>query len=196
MFVLSYVGAKQFSSDYEALRGLRRDPCAICALYDRHVARLTARLIAVGADRDVAFEIVQETFARALERGHRVRVPRDGSAWPWLWSVARNLFVDQKRRGVVDAAARRRLRMEAVAFDPNDGDALIDRMDAAALGASLGDALDHLPSSQREAVVSHVIDGAAYRELARSSDVSEELVRARVSRGLRALRLRLGGGKP
>lgn len=67
-------------SDAEALRRLRRDPDAIVALYDRHVARLVAALVHAGAGRELAFDLAQETFARTLERGHRVRVAEDGSA--------------------------------------------------------------------------------------------------------------------
>ena len=67
-------------SDAEALRRMRRDPEAIVSLYDRHVARLVAALAAAGGDRELAFDLAQETFARALERGHRVRVGEDGSA--------------------------------------------------------------------------------------------------------------------
>jgi len=113
VFVFNYVRAKQDYSDHEALKALRRDPDAICTLYDRHVAGLAAGLLAAGADRDVAFEIVQETFARTLEHGHRVRIRPTGSARPWLWSVAHNLLVDHQRRGVIDAAARTRLPLDA-----------------------------------------------------------------------------------
>ncbi|HUH21937.1 MAG TPA: sigma factor, partial [Gaiellaceae bacterium] len=96
-------------SDAEALRRLRHDPEAIVSLYDRHVARLVATLAAASGDRELAFDVAQETFARALERGQRVRVEEGGSAWPWLWTVARNLLRDAQRREVVDRSARRRL---------------------------------------------------------------------------------------
>src|SRR4051812_31342597 len=91
-------------SDARALRRSRFDGDAIAMLYDRYVARLTAALIRAGGDRESAFDIAQETFARAIEHGHRVRLPAEGSAWPWLWSVARNLLVDSQRRGGVDSA--------------------------------------------------------------------------------------------
>ena len=193
--VLNPVGTDEGCSDWAALKRLRSDPDAVCVLYDRYVARLVARLLAIRVEPDVAFEIVQETFARTLERGHRVRIPPDGSAWPWLWSVARNLAADHRRRGVVDAAARKRLQIEAPGFHPDEMDALIERFGSSEASGWLGSALDGLPPSQREAVIGRVVDGKDYPELARRAAVSEELVRARVSRGLRALRLRLGGEK-
>jgi RNA polymerase sigma-70 factor (ECF subfamily) len=50
-----------------------------------------------------------------------------------------------------------------------------------------------LPPDQRAAVNEHVVDGRAYAEIAGRHDVSEPVVRQRVSRGLSALRQRMGG---
>lgn len=182
-------------SDAEALRRLRRDPEAIVVVYDRHVARLVAALVRAGADRQLAFDLAQETFARALERGHRVRLADDGSAWPWLWTVARNLLRDWRRHERVDRSARERLGIAAVAYDEQAVDELVARLDAQELHGALGEALGALPADQREAVVGRVVLERDYRRLAGTS-TNESAVRARVSRGLRALRIRLSGGRP
>jgi DNA-directed RNA polymerase specialized sigma24 family protein len=87
--------------DAEALRRLRHDPDAITAIYDRHVARLVAALAHLGGDRETAFDVGQETFARLLDDAHRLRVPNGESVGPWLWTVARNLLRDSQRRAAV-----------------------------------------------------------------------------------------------
>jgi RNA polymerase sigma factor (sigma-70 family) len=173
-----------------------RDPDAISVLYDRHVARLVAALARAGGDREAAFDVAQETFARALEQGHRVRLSPDGSAWPWLWTVGRNLLRDRQRRDLADASARRRLGIRTVPFDAHAIDELIARIDADELGEPLSAALEELPAEQREAVVGRVADGLDYAVLADALGASEAALRARVSRGLRALRVRLSGGRP
>jgi RNA polymerase sigma factor (sigma-70 family) len=182
-------------SDAEALRRLRRDRDAIVALYDRHVARLVATLASACGDREFALDITQETFARALEHGHRVRASEDGSAWPWLWTVARNLLRDRQRRDIVDRSVRDRLGIASVAYDEQAVDELIARLEAQELHEALGEALDALPAQQREAVVGRIVLGRDYRQLAEAS-TNESAVRARVARGLRALRVRLSGGRP
>jgi RNA polymerase sigma factor (sigma-70 family) len=181
-------------SDAEALRRLRRDPEAIVSLYDRHVARLVAALASANGDRELAFDLAQETFARALERGQRVRAKEGGSAWPWLWTVARNLLRDAQRREVVDRSARRRLGIATIGYDDQAIDDLIARVDAEELRSVLGHALEGLPAEQRDAVVGRVFD-RDYAGLADGS-VDETAIRARVSRRLRALRIRLSGGRP
>jgi DNA-directed RNA polymerase specialized sigma24 family protein len=57
----------------------------------------------------------------------------------------------------------------------------------------LGEALDALPAEQRNAVVGRVVLGREYAALTEGS-ADESAIRARVSRGLRALRVRLSGG--
>jgi RNA polymerase sigma factor (sigma-70 family) len=182
-------------SDAEALRRLRRDPEAIVSLYDRHVARLVAALAAASGDRELAFDLAQETFARALESGHRVKMEEGESAWPWLWTVARNLLRDAQRRNAVDRSARRRLGIATVGYDDQAVDDLIARVDAEELRSILGRALAGLPAEQRDAVVGRVVLEHDYAALAGAS-ANETAIRARVSRGLRALRIRLSGGGP
>jgi RNA polymerase sigma factor (sigma-70 family) len=183
-------------SDAEALRRCRRDPGAICVIYDRHVARLVAALAHASGDSELAFDLAQETFARALERGHRVKVPPDGSAWPWLWTVGRNLLRDQQRRKLVDASARRRLGITSVGFEEQAVEELIAQVEFEGLSEPLASALNDLPSEQRDAVVGRFIAGIDYASLAESFNTTEQALRARVSRGLRTLRIRLSGGRP
>lgn len=182
-------------TDADALRRSRTDPEAICALYDRYHAMLLGALVRRGRDRELAFEVMQETFARALEQGFRVRLQPDGSAWPWLWSVARNLLTDTLRRGAVDARARERLGYSTIPYDADALDDLLDRIAAGELADALRSAVDGLPPEQQEALAGRVEEGLTYRQLSQATGTSEQLLRARVARGLRTLRLRLVGGK-
>ena len=52
--------------------------------------------------------------------------------------------------------------------------------------------VERLPPDQRDAVRAHVIDERGYEELALELHTSEAVVRKRVSRGLAALRERIG----
>jgi len=172
-------------SDAEALRRLRTDPDAICVLYDRYVMRLVGGLARSGVDRELAWDVTQETFARLLEKGHRVRIPADGTLAPWLQRVARNLVIDARRRGAADTRALARLGIPRIQWDED----VAARLDAQ-------DALETLPADQRRAVAARVAGDLTYEELAHAIGTSEVAARARVSRGLRALRVRLSGGKP
>jgi DNA-directed RNA polymerase specialized sigma24 family protein len=95
----------------------------------------------------------------------------------------------------VEAGARRRLGIATISYDPSAIDDLIAQVDAGDLGEALGLALDDLPAEQRRAVVGRVALDTGYEDLAEALGATEEALRARVSRGLRAMRIRLPGGK-
>jgi DNA-directed RNA polymerase specialized sigma24 family protein len=115
--------------------------------------------------------------------------------------------------GLSDAEALRRLRRDpeaivslydrhvarlvaALAAASGDRELAFDlRVDAEELRSVLGHALEALPAEQRVAVVGRVVLDRDYAGLADGS-VDETAIRARVSRGLRALRIRLSGGRP
>jgi RNA polymerase sigma factor (sigma-70 family) len=152
------------------------------AFYERHVDTVTAYLSRRTRRPDLTFDLVAETFARALE--HRIRYdPRRGPAIAWLVGIARNLLLDAARRGRVADAARVKLGMAPIALD----DEALERIEARGR-IDVAASLARLPESQREAVVRRVLDEQDYDAIAAEIGCSESVVRQRVSRGLAALR--------
>lgn len=74
---------------------------ALAALYDRHVDAVFAAAIRLTSDRQVAEEVVQETFLALWNRAELFN-PGVGSLAAWLHTIARNRTVDRLR-----AAGRR-----------------------------------------------------------------------------------------
>ena len=158
------------------------DPEAFGAFYDRHLPAVTAYVGRRARRADLTFDLVAETFARALE--HRARYePARGPAVAWLLGIARNLLVDAVRRGRVADAARRRLAMTAVVLD----DDALRRIEEHG-SVDLATALAALPADQRDAVLRRVVAEEPYPLIADRVGCSEQVVRQRVSRGLAALR--------
>ncbi|WP_026909510.1 RNA polymerase sigma factor [Patulibacter minatonensis] len=150
--------------------------------YRRHVGAVTSYVGRRTERADVAFDVVAETFARALARRDHFD-PARGPAIAWLLTIARNLMIDAARRGRVADETRRRLRHEPVALDDDDLAAIDRRRDvdlAAALGA--------LPEDQRTLVLQRVLEERSYPSLAADVGCSEQVVRKRVSRALASLR--------
>jgi RNA polymerase sigma factor (sigma-70 family) len=150
--------------------------------YRRHVDVVTSYVGRRAQRPDVAFDVVAETFARALARREHYD-PARGPAIAWLLTIARNLMIDAARRGRVADETRRRLQHEPVALDDQDI-AAIDRR----LGVDLEAALRTLPEDQRTLVVRRFVDEQSYPALAESVGCSEQVVRKRVSRALASLR--------
>jgi RNA polymerase sigma factor (sigma-70 family) len=150
--------------------------------YDRHLGAVTAFVGSWVGEPDVVFDLVAETFARAL--GRRLQYdPSKGPAVAWLLGIARNLIVDSARRGQVESESRARLGMRRVELDDEQLEVIADRADV-----RLRDALASLEAFQREAVIRHVVLEESYRTIAADLRCSEQVVRKRVSRGLARLR--------
>jgi RNA polymerase sigma factor (sigma-70 family) len=181
------------ATDRQLLKAIRREPEGIGAVYDRYALRLVRYLQQQGATEDLALDAAQEVFARLIVHHREVRVGADGSLWPWLAVTGRNLLRDWQRRRAIDTRARRRLGLSA----PSDeiGEALA-RTDASRLRPALEVALARLTAEQRTAVTARVIHERAYSEIAEAEGATEDTVRNRVSRGLRAMQTFLQGGNP
>ncbi len=179
-------------TDEALLQALRREPQLVGVIYDRYARRLVSYLQQAGASEQTALDAAQETFARLILRAKRVRTADDGSLWPWLATTGRNLVRDWQRRGAVDVRARRRLGLPTPVDESGN---VVDRLEAARLRGKLRLALVNLPEEQRRAVAARVVDELDYSEIAAAADTSEQTVRQRVSRGLRAMQTFLEGGK-
>jgi len=97
-------------------------------------------------------------------------------------------LTDSQRRGSAEQRARRRMGMERLALDDED----YARIESLAEAEGATALLEELVPEQRDAVRAHVLQGRGYREIAASLDTSETVVRKRVSRGLAAVRERMG----
>ncbi len=161
---------------------------AFAELYRRHVDAVLAYLRRRVATPELALDLTAETFATAIAEAHRFR--GDGPVGGWLYGIARNKLLESLRRGRVEDAGRRALAgHEALVVSDADLDDVDAR--ASAGNAVLDRELAALPDDIREALVARVIDERGYDEIAAEIDVSEQLVRQRVSRGLKRLRAAL-----
>jgi RNA polymerase sigma factor (sigma-70 family) len=152
------------------------------AFYERHVGLVTAYVGRRVGPPDLVFDLVAETFARAL--AHRDQYDaRQGPPVAWLLGIARNLVADAARRGRVADQARCRLGMTPVVLD----DEALERVELRAR-VDVRRLLRELPVSQREAVVRRVLADEPYAVIAARIGCSEQVVRQRVSRGLTAMR--------
>jgi RNA polymerase sigma-70 factor (ECF subfamily) len=170
--------------DEGLLSTARAEPAAFGAFYRRHEDRVLGYFLARVGDPEVAADLTAETFAAALASAHRFR-PRKEPASAWLFGIARNNLAMCRRRGGVEARARRRLGMAPIVLT----DESVERI--AALDRTALALVDDLPGDQQDAVRARVIDERDYAEIAKDLRCSEAVVRKRVSRGLGTLRAHL-----
>ena len=157
------------------------DPDALLtAVHSTYGAELH-RYVAAMAGESRAADVVQETLLRAW-RHPDVLVRGDGAVRAWLYTVARNIVVDESR----SARRRREVSTDQV---PEAGveDGTQEVLDA----WLVADALVQLSAEHRSVVVGAYYRGRSVAELARELDLPPGTVKSRLHYGLRAMRLAL-----
>ena len=151
------------------------------ALHDEHAPALWRYVVWLTGDRHFAEDVVQETLVRAWRRPQVLDQSRT-SARSWLFTVARNLVIDDRR----SAHARHEIAWE------RPPERVVDDGTDAVLDAWLvSDALTALSTDHRLVVVHAYYQGLSTAEIARELDIPEGTVKSRLHYALRALRLSL-----
>jgi RNA polymerase sigma-70 factor (ECF subfamily) len=167
-------------------RCARGDQGAFRELYALTSPQLLALLVRMLRRRDLAEEVLQESFLSAWRHAAEYSASK-GRVMTWLVTIARNRALDQLR-----AAKRAALAPEV------DLDALPDESDEPGYGPhesrALAACLEALPDGQRRGVQLAYLDGLTQQEIAESLRAPLGTVKAWVRRGLAALRRCLEGG--
>ena len=166
---------------------------ALEQLYDSHVDGLYAFVFyRVGRDAELAEDVVQETFATALDRIEQFD-PARGSLKSWLFSLSRNAARDQlrsHRRSTELAAMWERIdRSLAQIFESLDQTPLTDEILARAETRDMVNmTIAHLPDNYRQVLERKYVAGESLAALAGELGMSADAVKSLLARARRAFR--------
>lgn len=178
---------RQHSSPGCLLAAAATDVDAFGEFYEAYAQQLLVFLVRRVIDVDVALDLMSESFAIALNKRCQFRGTTAAEEQSWLYSIANSQMLRYWRDGAVERRALRRLGLQPATLDGDEYARITDLAGVEALKPELLAALDALPPDQQEAVRMRVVEELDYREVATHLGVSEQVVRARVSRGLRTL---------
>lgn len=186
----SHVAEPEPESIARALR--RRDSEFIGRIVSQYHYRLLRYLVYFTSRRELAEDLVQETWLRVLERAGQYD-PRLRFE-PWLFSIARNLAIDHLRKH--QAATHRMYYEDEASAELPAPDfespffAAARSEDAKRIAAALG-ALEPI---YREALLLRFQEELSLAEIARVARAPISTVSSRIHRGLSMLEATLGGG--
>ena len=161
---------------------------ALAALYRRHAGWLSGRVWAATASRELAEEVLQDTFLGVWRSAASFRA--DGEVGAWLWGIARRRLasaVRRERRHVVMPPVWDAGRGAEPADDPSQ---VVESLDDA---GRLRRAVANLPGDQRIAVEAVHFDGMSVSHAAQVAHVAPGTVKSRLFRARNRLREELGG---
>lgn len=158
------------------------DEALVRTLYAEHAGPLLAYAMRLTHDRYRAEDVVQETLLRAWRHSEALDAAR-GSLRPWLFTVARNLVVDQHRA--------RRARPTEVSSEALLGVPAADELDRALQAWQIADAVATLSHEHRAVLIETYYRGRSVAEAAAALGIPAGTVKSRTFYALRALRLAL-----
>lgn len=165
-------------------------------LFHRHGQATLAFLHASTANRELAEDLLQDTFARVFRHRDDWRGTRGGegdSFRAWLFAIARNLARDAGRRAAVrrraageilDSASATGENVPAATAPETAPDEAVHRGNAA---RHILAALEKLPDAQREAFVLIRLQELSYEEVATACGTTVAAAKMRVARATATL---------
>jgi len=163
----------------------------ISDLYEAHSRAILRFLMRRTFDAQVSIDLLSETYAVAYEKRRKFRGDDPAVAQSWLFGIANNLLHDYFRSGAAERRAMHRVGMERTEVFDHEIERIEELAGAGELRSAVADALSDLGAESQEALRLRVVEELPYPEVAAQLDVTEQVARARVSRGLRKLRLRV-----
>jgi len=168
------------------------DPDAFAEFYERYVERISVYFVRRVFDPEVAVDLAAETFALALECRRQFRGTSPEQEQGWLFGIARNLLNGYWRKGLSEQAAVRRLGLERSPLGTEDIEYLHHRAGLDDLRARLAQTLGAVTPDQAAAITARVLHERDYADIASEFHTTPDVIRARVSRGLRTMQGLLG----
>jgi RNA polymerase sigma factor (sigma-70 family) len=176
--------------------GARDDPSTFADVYVEYHEQVLRFFARRTLDPETAFDLMAETFAELFAHidGFRGETEEQGRAW--MWTVARHQLYRWRERGIVERRSIERLGIPIATLGQVEYERIEDLADLQRVRPQLEQALDQLGSEQREALRLRVLEHREYDDIAQQCGASPQVIRARVSRGLRQLAKSLAETEP
>ena len=159
--------------------------------YERPIFSLLYRMV---RDRELAEDLSQETFVKALNAIESYRPEYKFSSW--LFKIANNAAIDHLRRRELDTLSLEGSphavtpdAVEATALQIGDrGETPLDIVEAKELGGQIERAIAQLRPEYRACILLRHVDGRAYEEIAQMLDLPLGTVKTYIHRARNELR--------
>jgi len=187
------------ATDQEVVLAARRGSDAayreLVRRYERPVFSLIYRMV---RDRELAEDLTQETFIKALNALASYRPEFKFSSW--IFKIANNAAIDQLRRREIDTlsldgspTAETPDAVEATALQVGSkGESPLDEMEAREIGTAIEVAVGKLRPEYRACILLRHVEGLAYEEISEQLNLPLGTVKTYIHRARNELRLYLG----
>jgi RNA polymerase sigma-70 factor, ECF subfamily len=158
------------------------DADAFDHVYTAFNARLFTFLVRLSRRRDVAEDLLEETWLRLVKHARRLRA--DTRLGPWLFTVARNLHVSFNRSRMLEDSAAELMSLWPFSLDRSSP---FEAAAASELERRIERALAAMPATSREVLLLVGVAGLDHSDAADICGITPEALRQRLHRARETL---------
>ena len=164
----------QMLSDQELLgRYLQGDRSAISSLIEKYSRRVRDYIRMMVKDTDVADDIFQETFIKAVRVIDEGRYADNGKFLSWVLRIAHNQVIDHFRAGRAAATVGESSAGYNILGNMRFAERTVEEsIEAEQTSAEVRALVEELPDEQREVVMLRYYSGLSFKEIAEQTGVS------------------------
>jgi RNA polymerase sigma-70 factor (ECF subfamily) len=146
---------------------------AFDALLSRHQSRVFSYILHIVKNRDLAEDIFQETFVKAIMTIKQGRYTENGKFSAWITRIAHNLIIDYYRQEKsentvsIDEDETNLLNRKDLCEDNIEDEMVVEQ-----IHRDVKRIVDALPESQREVLVMRYYRNMSFKEIADATNVS------------------------
>jgi len=144
-------------------------------LYNEYFTKVFAYVYGRVQEREVSLDVVSDVFEKAFVKVRSLR-SRDAFG-SWLFTIARNAWMDDRRRAKIRNRSARRLAVMAIQ-DSAPPDSALSRDDEV---AAVLEAMDALPERQRDVLFLSALEGLSHAQIASVLAISSGAVKSNLS---------------
>jgi RNA polymerase sigma-70 factor, ECF subfamily len=187
------------SSDEDLMRRTQQgDRQAFSLLYERYNGSVLSYLYRMLGNLEDVESIAQEVFLRAFRFAPTYRYPQKFSTW--LFTITRNLAINSSRRRKRSPVRNvTELNLEGVEMSGDAYQVAQRATDDVEKQEEIGrmlQALDDLPTDQKEVIVLGVFQDLSYAEMEEITGTKAVTLRSRMFHGLKRLARMVSGNQP
>lgn len=163
----------QFDDQQLVVEYIKGNESAFELLLKRHYDKVFNYIVYMLKDRQLAEDVFQETFCKAIFTLKSGKYNEEGKFLPWIMRIAHNLIVDQFRRIKKMPCIEPRDEEHDIfgtlrVYDNNIQDKLIENE----IYTDIKKIVDQLPEDQREVVLMRHYADMSFKEIAEATNVS------------------------
>lgn len=165
----------------------RKDPSSFGEVYLTHSTEVLRYFVRQTLDPQAAFDLMAETFAKALDTITQFDGDDDEEGRAWLFGIATHQLTYWRTRHVVAARTVDKFGLTVMGLGLEEFERIEQLADLKRFQPVLDEALPALPPHQRELLELRLVEGQPYDQIVRTLGWTTHETRRRASSALRQL---------